>query len=179
MKVLGVSKTYYKCIFIIVVSLMILHFAVSKAEAQYVYGPYPTYCGCGFTLVGILSVADWSQDPDDQDDAWDDFRDTYGLSDSDRLGNATRVYNCHNYAFLGWWGAGQSYWLQSWAVPPFFGGETNCWYYDMSYGFIYSSPYHSCYVTNTEGKCGDAFLCTHNQYVYGASMPTDRYNIHF
>ena len=177
MKAKSISKTYYICLLIVVLSLITLLFTGSKAvSGTYDYNAYTIKCECHEIEVGTLISADWDQSTAAQNTAWESFKSTYGLSDTDWLGNRTKKYNCHAYALLE--EDSQNYWLNSGYLESFFDNGTNCWYYDMSYGYIKVGS-HSCYVNCNIGKCGGEFLCKNNQLVYGASMPTSRYNKYF
>jgi hypothetical protein len=144
---------------------------VAKA-ATYSWGDYNTNCNCKTAIVGTLTSADYDQSQAAQDAAWEDFKAAYeGLVDSDRLGNRTYIYNCHALAYTVF-----CKWLNGDQRTQFHGYSSWCWE-AVSNGEIKSSNYHSCFVNNW-GKCGPQFYCKNNQYVYGASMPTQQYIRH-
>ena len=142
---------------------------VAKA-ATYSWGDFQTNCNCKIATVGTLTSADYDQSQAAQDAAWTSFKGTYeGLVDADRVGNRTYIFNCHALAYTVF-----CKWLNGDQRTQFHGYSSWCWETD-DYGSIKSSDYHSCFVSENRGKCGAQFTCKNNQYVYGASMPTQRY----
>jgi hypothetical protein len=93
------------------------------------------------------------------------------MADSDRVGNETRTYNCHSYVFNGsngWLDAGGN------GKDNYMGTAAGCWAQDNN-GTAKSNDTHSMLVANSQGKCGQLFLCKNNQNVYGGDTPTTVY----
>ncbi len=146
-----------------VVLLCIANLSVLTAEEepdpQWSLSFIDTGCDCKKVAAFTLTSGDYNQCPEAQIEAWELFKDTYdGLEDSDRTGNRTYTYNCHSYTF----GPGN---VRIDSYTNYLGDESGCWAEDQC-GTVRAEGYHSCMVSNNEGKCGPQFLCKNNQYVY-------------
>lgn len=151
----------------LVLVLALLGATVATAVDTYTPENKSILCQCRTITVYRLTSADFDQSAAAQDAAWTGFKASYpGIVDSDRLGNRTKTYNCHSYAFNG-----SDRWLDS--PDGYFGTTSGCWTVDAS-GSVKSSSAHSCMVSENTGKCGQLFLCKNNQYVY-SPMPSTIY----
>ena len=105
--------------------------------------------GCGNVEVAAKQLKadeDYPQDDAWQNNQWKKMKAAFpDLVDSDRLGNATRTYNCHSYIFNN----GQ-YWIDN--QTPYFGIGNGCWKPDPNgtvrsrTGGKYISGSHSCTI---------------------------------
>ena len=154
----------------ILLSVMVVVFGLSAISTAFqTYSPQNLLinCECKTITVYQLTSADFDQSTAAQNAAWSSFKDTFtGITDSNRIDNETKTYNCHSYAFNS-----SDRWLNS--PSPFFGTTWGCWM-ESANGSVKSSSVHSCLVSGNTGKCGQLFLCRNNQYVYN-DMPTTRY----
>jgi hypothetical protein len=151
---------------ILSVWIVILVATTSLSGSTYSWNNETIVCKSRTVSVGTLTSADYDQGQSAQDTAWATFKSTYGLADSDRLGNQTATYNCHSYCFRG-----SDKWLNS--PSNYYGDTSGCWIINSS-GTVKSDSTHSCLVSDNTGKCGEKFLCKNNQKVYNP-MPTDIY----
>ena len=133
-----------------------------------------TTCPCQVAVVGTLRPGrDWPDDDEWQNAEWWIFTNVKNpgpWDDDDKLGPKTKTYNCHSYCFRhseGWLNEPSPYYVTG---PPVSG----CWVTDDS-GDMLSETHHSCRVNQNTGKCGQSFLCRHNERVYTANFPTTRF----
>lgn len=122
-----------------------------------------TCCG-RYIAVRVLQnpeEADYSQDAEDQQLAWETFMELHdGLEEDDKSTEwyRTKTYNCHSFTF----GPGDG---KLWSFNPYIGDGSGCWSSTMC-GTVKAESSHSCFTADYEGKCGAQFCCKNNQYVY-------------
>jgi hypothetical protein len=148
----------------LVVLLCIAGFSVrADTSPKYSLSFIDTGCCNKKVAATTLVSGDVSQDPNDQDEAWENFKETNeGLVDDDRTGNRTYAYNCHGYAFE------DTESLNVAAFSPYLGNASGCWAPNPC-GAVRADPgppSHSCLTSDNEGKCGANFRCKNNQHVY-------------
>lgn len=136
----------------------------SIADDTYNWTNVDTGCNGNTAIVGELTSPDFPQDQATQNALWASWKETYpGLVDTDRLGNATKTYNCHAYIFCG-----NNRWLND--PLPYKGNIPECWKEDNTGTIRSEGTRHSCTAGYT-GKCGNSFLQLKNNLVYGPVNP--------
>jgi hypothetical protein len=140
-----------------------------------VYSDETITCCSRTVNVGSLDTADFNSAASYQDACWISFASRFGMTSADRQGIKTKRYNCHAYCFYG-----TDKWLND-ATPYFRSTGSGCWRVtsDGSVHHGQTTPVwgsHSCKSAGPyKGKCGESFLCLHNERVYTV-IPTTRYS---